>query len=85
MLAVVIQHGLGAPKLESAIASETMPSVNTAHLTACGPIELRGDLALIDPDGAVRIADTRMTVCRCGASGSKPFCDGSHTRIGFKG
>jgi CDGSH-type Zn-finger protein len=34
-------------------------------------------------DGAVVREDTRVALCRRGASGNKPFCDGSHRRIGF--
>ena len=36
------------------------------------------------PDGRLIREDTRVALCRCGASGNKPFCDGSHRRIGFQ-
>lgn len=48
-----------------------------------GPVEVKGNIEVIGSDGH-RIA--RMTTayfCRCGSSGDKPFCDGSHKRIGF--
>ena len=56
---------------------------NTATLTARGPTDLRGDLALIGENGSVALRDTRMMLCRCGASGNKPFCDKSHDKLGF--
>jgi CDGSH-type Zn-finger protein len=62
---------------------EPVPAANTATVTASGPFRFRGDLALVALDGAVQMAATRMTLCRCGASGNKPFCDDSHARIGF--
>ncbi|WP_245177350.1 CDGSH iron-sulfur domain-containing protein [Geodermatophilus sp. DF01-2] len=49
-----------------------------------GPLIVRGDFRLVDQDGA-EIDPGRDTValCRCGRSGIKPFCDGSHKRAGF--
>ena len=49
-----------------------------------GPLIVRGDFRLLDQDGA-EIDPGRETIalCRCGKSGIKPFCDGSHKRSGF--
>jgi len=49
-----------------------------------GPLIVRGDFRLVDQDG-VEIDPGRATIalCRCGKSGIKPFCDGSHKRSGF--
>jgi uncharacterized Fe-S cluster protein YjdI/CDGSH-type Zn-finger protein len=48
-----------------------------------GPLFLRGRVRIQDADGRVIREDTRVALCRCGASANKPFCDGSHNRIGF--
>ena len=50
-----------------------------------GPLLVRGEFRLVTPDGR-EIDPRRRTValCRCGASGSKPFCDGSHRVAGFR-
>jgi CDGSH-type Zn-finger protein len=49
-----------------------------------GPLIVRGDFRLVDQDGA-QIDPGRRTIalCRCGKSGIKPFCDGTHKRAGF--
>jgi CDGSH-type Zn-finger protein len=49
-----------------------------------GPLIVRGDFRLVDQDGT-EIDPGRETValCRCGKSGIKPFCDGTHKRAGF--
>jgi CDGSH-type Zn-finger protein len=49
-----------------------------------GPLIVRGDFRLVDQDGN-EIDPGRETValCRCGKSGIKPFCDGTHKRAGF--
>ena len=48
-----------------------------------GPLAVRGNLEITSGTGRVvaRIQNARL--CRCGGSGTKPFCDGSHARIGF--
>jgi CDGSH-type Zn-finger protein len=43
-----------------------------------------GDVELIDADGNKFPAEKQMALCRCGASIEKPFCDGTHSNIGFK-
>ena len=49
-----------------------------------GPLVVRGDFRLVDQDGS-EIDPGRQTIalCRCGKSGIKPFCDGTHKRAGF--
>lgn len=49
-----------------------------------GPLEVSGNLEIISGTGR-SITRTRATrLCRCGGSANKPFCDGTHARIGFK-
>ena len=52
-----------------------------------GPYLVEGDdVTLIDWNGAAyQIPKRPFVLCRCGGSGNKPFCDGSHKRIGFQG
>jgi CDGSH-type Zn-finger protein/uncharacterized Fe-S cluster protein YjdI len=54
------------------------------ELQTDGPLQVRGNLEITSGTGRVvaRVAQTRL--CRCGASNTKPFCDGSHVRTGFK-
>ncbi len=58
-----------------------------ASVTACphGPLLVRGDVEILLASGepAPRRRST-VALCRCGASGIKPYCDGSHKAIGFR-
>ena len=49
-----------------------------------GPILIRGSLRLLDAAGEQPMEGTKGALCRCGASQHKPYCDGSHTAIGFE-
>ncbi|MGE0361379.1 MAG: (4Fe-4S)-binding protein [Vicinamibacterales bacterium] len=50
-----------------------------------GPLVVHGTLAVTLPDGTVVERPKVASFCRCGHSANKPFCDGSHARVGFVG
>jgi CDGSH-type Zn-finger protein/uncharacterized Fe-S cluster protein YjdI len=60
------------------VHNETAPPVNLASIREAGPYAFKGQLEL---DGEP--VGYRATLCRCGASKNKPFCDGSHHEVGF--
>jgi len=49
-----------------------------------GPLHVRGNLEITSGTGRVVARVVQAKLCRCGASAKKPFCDGTHTRIGFR-
>jgi CDGSH-type Zn-finger protein len=49
-----------------------------------GPIWVRGGIQVIAADGFRYEIRNRVTLCRCGASKNKPFCDGTHAAIKFR-
>ena len=49
-----------------------------------GPYIVKGEVERRDAEGNVYPAEKRMALCRCGASTTKPFCDGTHSKIGFQ-
>ena len=67
------------PTLERSIGVLEHPAEN-----ASGPLWLRGGIPVIAGDGFAYEVRNRVTLCRCGASANKPFCDGSHYKIGFR-
>jgi CDGSH-type Zn-finger protein len=49
-----------------------------------GPYIVRGDVKILDPDGNEFVPKKPViALCRCGGSTTKPFCDGTHSKIGF--
>jgi len=52
-----------------------------------GPYRVEGPITLVDADGNEYDLSARaggFSLCRCGGSTTKPFCDGTHSRIGFQ-
>jgi CDGSH-type Zn-finger protein/uncharacterized Fe-S cluster protein YjdI len=49
-----------------------------------GPLQLFGNVEICSGTGRTLIRAQNARLCRCGGSSTKPFCDGTHARIGFK-
>jgi uncharacterized Fe-S cluster protein YjdI len=62
---------------------EAAPEETTVDPRPNGPLFLRGHLRIVGEGGELIREDTRVALCRCGGSANKPFCDGTHRRIGF--
>lgn len=69
------------------IEHHTEPSIGLVEDPArgcSGPLWVRGGIRIESEDGTPYESRGRVTLCRCGASENKPFCNGSHKRIKFK-
>ena len=53
--------------------------------SAGGPLLVRGGVRIVDAEGNLLYEGERAALCRCGGSGNKPFCDGTHRTNGFEG
>jgi len=63
---------------------EEEPAETTVQLRPNGPMYVHGKIRIEDSSGQLVREDTRVALCRCGASSNKPFCDGTHRLIGFR-
>jgi CDGSH-type Zn-finger protein len=58
--------------------------MTTIKVRQNGPYLVDGDVTLVDWNGAeYHVERTPIALCRCGGSTKKPFCDGTHSKIGF--
>ncbi|MBK7535860.1 MAG: CDGSH iron-sulfur domain-containing protein [Myxococcales bacterium] len=62
-------------------AEETAPPVNVLRVRENGPLAVTAQIEL--SAGGQTCSATRLTLCRCGHSKNKPFCDGAHATAGF--
>jgi CDGSH-type Zn-finger protein len=67
------------PAFEPAISLIEDPQENVS-----GPLWVKGGIPLVSSDGACYETRNRVTLCRCGQSKNKPFCDGNHIDSNFK-
>jgi hypothetical protein len=80
LVAIDKQTGLAVePELPVSIGLVEDPSQECA-----GPVWLRGGIPVVSADGFEYEVRNRVTLCRCGASKNKPFCDGAHASVKFR-
>ena len=75
--ALAYARGRDGDTVETAAEPSITPIVD-------GPYRVRGAIQVVGADGRPYEARARQTLCRCGQSGNKPFCDGSHWYAGFR-
>ncbi len=65
--------------------AENEPPAVTITVRPNGPLRVEGPVKLINTDGKEIDVTGKpaFSLCRCGASTNKPFCDGTHSKIGF--
>jgi uncharacterized Fe-S cluster protein YjdI len=68
----------------SELVSKPLPLVEV-RASANGPLLVTGAIRIVDAGGGVLYEGEKATLCRCGGSGNKPFCDGTHKQNGFCG
>ncbi len=66
------------------IESETESAKVRIEMLPEGPYEVVGEIEMIGLDGQVIKTKKKCYLCRCGASTHKPFCDGTHSKVGFE-
>lgn len=58
----------------------------TIRVLEDGPYLIKGDVEIVDAKGEpIPQPERGWALCRCGGSTTKPFCDGTHSKIGFRG
>lgn len=65
--------------------SEQAATGPTIDVTENGPYAIQGTVEVRDASGATVFEEGRTMLCRCGRSSNKPFCDGTHKKVGFDG
>lgn len=78
LLAQICPSGAIQYKRNDGGQDEVKPQVNTARILENGPVAIKADINIDGQD-----VGTRVTLCRCGHSKNKPYCDGAHTKAGF--
>lgn len=78
-------HHCPTGALQYSNGSEEKPArANSITIGPDGPLYLRGNIEIQNAEGETIHEDTRVALCRCGASENKPFCDNTHEDIDFR-
>ncbi|MFI5236810.1 MAG: (4Fe-4S)-binding protein [Ignavibacteriales bacterium] len=68
---------------QNAQTSQAQQSGITVQVSKNGPYLVKGKFVFVGTDGKEEIKEGSIALCRCGGSNNKPFCDGTHRKIGF--
>ena len=71
-------------EIEADLPREIAAITSDDHSETAGPLWVSGGIPIMKPDGTFLETRNRVTLCRCGQSKNKPFCDGSHAKVDFK-
>lgn len=80
---LVVQDNATGQMLEPNM-QESIGIIEDTPIDVSGPIWIRGGIPLVTEVGDVLERRNRITLCRCGASINKPYCDGAHISINFQ-
>lgn len=67
------------------MSDQHTPAEATITVLEAGPLKVDGGVRILAADGTVLKEGESAFLCRCGQSGNKPFCDGTHRKVGFTG
>jgi CDGSH-type Zn-finger protein/uncharacterized Fe-S cluster protein YjdI len=73
----------GEPPTQDSSALERRAGPLALALANNGPLLIKGNLEVVTGTGRTVLRTRSTALCRCGASANKPFCDGTHSKIGF--
>jgi len=72
--------------MDNEVNQESQEYINTVvEVLENGPLLIYGNLKVKDKVGTESLKSQTTAFCRCGASENKPYCDGSHVKVGFEG
>ncbi len=70
---------------QETIANQAVTERSIVTVIVNGPLEIKANCDIYLADGSMVSKEDKSYLCRCGSSANKPFCDGSHKKVGFIG
>jgi CDGSH-type Zn-finger protein len=77
-------HATGEPETKASEPLASRDGALTVQATPDGPLHVTGNLEILSGTGRTLSRTTDAWLCRCGHSKTKPYCDGSHRKAGWK-
>jgi CDGSH-type Zn-finger protein/uncharacterized Fe-S cluster protein YjdI len=75
---------LRAVDSDGSLVADPVPPINEVTVCPDGPIYVRGRFVVDYGDDGLTAEETRVALCRCGASRNKPYCDAAHSKVRFR-